>query len=96
MAGLCGGDSGPQELRHPVATLGSLLDGEIHQQGEMLPGAKPDWLTGGGKEGGLTQATEIPLRLHRVSLVVGYAEYAGRTTNRQQLASRCLGGVEVL
>ena len=44
-----------------------LLDGEIHQQGEMLPGAKPDRLTGGGKEGGLTQATEIPLRLHRES-----------------------------
>jgi hypothetical protein len=96
MAGLRGGDSGPEKLRQPVATLGSLLDGEIYQQGEMLPGTKPDRLTGGGKEGGLTQAPEIPLRFHRVSLVVECPEYAGRTTNRQQLASRCLGGVELL
>jgi hypothetical protein len=96
MAGLRGGDSGPEELGQPVATLGSLLYGEIYQQGEMLPGAKPDRLTGGGKEGGLTQATEIPLRFHRVSLVVGDPEYAGRTTNRQQLASSCLGWVELL
>ena len=63
----------------------------------MLPGAKPDRLTSGGKEGGLTQATQIPLRLHRVSLLAGYSEYAGRSTNRQQLASSdVLEGVELL
>jgi hypothetical protein len=34
----------------------------------MLSGTEPDWFAGGGEQGGLTQTTEVPLRVHGISL----------------------------
>jgi hypothetical protein len=43
------------------------IDGDIDQEGKMLLGPKADRLAVRAEQGGLTQATEVPSRLHRVS-----------------------------
>jgi hypothetical protein len=58
------GNLGPQQFSQSIAPVGTGLHGEVDQKSEMLPGAKTDRFAGGGEEGGLTQATEVPLRFH--------------------------------
>src|SRR6185436_11270634 len=64
MSGLGDRDRGPEQLSQPVTPVGTTFNREVYQKSEMLAGAEPDRLAGGGEQRRLTQATEVPLRLH--------------------------------
>jgi hypothetical protein len=79
---------GPQQLGQAVApVLLVRLDGEIHQERQVLLGAKPDQLTGRGEEGGLSQAAQVAAWGHRGSIQGVLREYAVEATERQHEAT---------
>jgi hypothetical protein len=75
----------PQKFGEPLAAVRPRIDREEDKQGEMLLGAEPDRFAIWGEQDRLTEATEIPLRFHGESRVRVRGEYAGRSTDRQQL-----------
>jgi hypothetical protein len=64
VASLGDGDLRPQKLGQAIAPVRPRIDRDVHQEGQVLTCAESDRLAAGGEQSRLTQATQIPLRLH--------------------------------